>query len=253
MGIEDVCPYCGTPRNSPQQLKKYLRGGSDLALWQGLLGVNFLLYVGPVLFFVLLTGPSALSFLMQGPPYQSVVGRLYFSGPHVFQGYWYGLFTANFLHANLMHILFNSYAIFVLTPHVVARTSNLDAWIIYILSGVGGFALSSFAGNLSLGASAAIFGFIGYIIGTCLADGSYKSDPIFSAAVQWAGFTFVFGLFVSGLDHYAHLGGLLTGGFLGSFWASLTASTSWKTLRRQIALVLVIVCIYCFARPFLPV
>jgi membrane associated rhomboid family serine protease len=94
--------------------------------------------------------------------------------------------------------------------------------IIYTVSGAAGFALSSFAGRFlpalpflaggqfTLGASASIAGLIGAVLAYSQRSGSTLAR---SYATQYAIMLVVFGVFLPGIDNYAHLGGF-GGGFL---------------------------------------
>ena len=62
------------------------------------------------------------------------------------QGRWLTLLTAGWLHGNLLHIFFNVMWIRQLAPAIGEIYGPARMIIIYTLSGVAGFALSSIAG-----------------------------------------------------------------------------------------------------------
>jgi len=131
------------------------------------------------------------------------------------------LFTSMFLHIGITHLLFNAYALFIFGLEM-ERLYGPDRFIvIYILSGLFG-SLLSFAVRgplvLSAGASGAIFGIIGmnlaYFILHRKSFGQFGRQRMISTLVI-IGINLFFGFTVSGIDNYAHIGGLLAGFALG--------------------------------------
>ena len=139
------------------------------------------------------------------------------SGGFPVRGYgrWWTLFSASWLHGGLIHILFNMMWVRQLVPAVQELYGLSRMVIIYTASGVAGFALSSLMSfNLTLGASAAVFGLLGAMIHYSRRGGS---SLIGQQAKMWALMLFIFGFMFSGIDNWAHLGGF-GGGYLSSMW-----------------------------------
>ena len=67
--------------------------------------------------------------------------------PVVSYGRWWTLLTASWLHANLIHILLNMMSVRNVAPIVAEFYGASRMIIIYVISGVVGFALSTFAGT----------------------------------------------------------------------------------------------------------
>lgn len=143
-------------------------------------------------------------------------------------GRWWTVLSAGWLHANLIHILFNMMSARDLIPLTAHLYGGARTVIIYVLASVAGFAASSAAnvflspflprflagGRLTIGASAAIFG----LIGAALYYGRRGGSTALQAhAKQWAVGGLLFGFFIPGIDNWAHLGGL-GGGYLASRW-----------------------------------
>jgi rhomboid protease GluP len=96
--------------------------------------------------------------------------------------------------------------------------------VIYTVSGVAGFALTTFAGvylrflplpflrgaDISVGASAPIFGLLGAMVYYGRRSGSRIASQ---TGLQYALMMAVFGLIMPGIDNYAHAGGF-AGGYL---------------------------------------
>lgn len=142
-------------------------------------------------------------------------------------GWWWTLLSASWLHGNLLHILFNMMWVRDLGSAMVDFVGASRTIIIYTLSGVCGFLLSSFAGyalgglpipilhgaSYTMGASASIFGLLGAMVHYGRKGGG--SSFVTSTAMRYAVIMFVFGLIMPGIDNYAHAGGF-AGGYVTS-------------------------------------
>jgi rhomboid protease GluP len=140
-------------------------------------------------------------------------------------GRWWTLLSAGWLHGGALHILFNMMWVRQLGPAVGDLYGSARMIIIYTVSSVTGFLLSSFmaayapipffaGGSYTLGASAPIFGLLGAMVHYGRRGGS---SIVGSTALNYALTMGVFGLIMPGVDNAAHLGGFI-GGFLASTW-----------------------------------
>lgn len=141
---------------------------------------------------------------------------------------WWTVLSASWLHAGLLHILFNVLWIRQLAPAVGELYGPGRMVIIYTVAGVTGFALSSVAGEtlgwlpirvlqgaeLTVGASASIFGLLGALVYYGRRTGSSMAG---NQAWSYAIPLFLFGFIMPGIDNYAHGGGFL-GGYLTALW-----------------------------------
>jgi rhomboid protease GluP len=143
---------------------------------------------------------------------------------------WWTLLSAGWLHGSALHILFNMMWVRQLGPVVGDIYGSARMVIIYTIAGVVGFLLSSLAGeymafaplpflrgaDLTLGASAPIFGLLGALVHYGRRGGS---SLVGGQAMQYAVVLFVYGLIWpgGGIDNYAHLGGFI-GGYIASLW-----------------------------------
>jgi rhomboid protease GluP len=139
---------------------------------------------------------------------------------------WWTVLSAGWLHAGALHILFNIMWVRQLGPAVADMYGAARMIIIYTIAGVCGFLLSSFAGQYlpplpflagaqyTVGASAPIFGLLGALVHYGNRGGS---SLVKSEALNYAITLFVFGLFMQGVDNFAHAGGFI-GGYLASMW-----------------------------------
>jgi rhomboid protease GluP len=146
--------------------------------------------------------------------------------PVFVQGAWWTLLTASWLHGNLLHIVFNMYWIRRFGPDCVELIGPSRTVIIYVVSGIAGFLLSSTAflflgplgipflsgGYKTVGASASVLGLLGAITHYGRTGGSRL---IREQAWQYIIWFIISGLIFPGTDNTAHLGG-----FLGGYGAS---------------------------------
>jgi rhomboid protease GluP len=136
-------------------------------------------------------------------------------GPLMYAGQWWRLVTAMFLHAGLFHIGMNLWCLFDLGPAVESLFTGTKFIVIYLVTGVVGFVFSLWwsPGGISIGASGAILGLVGVLIGASFHHGGlgkvYRSQ-----LWRWVIYIFIFGLFFA-VDNAAHVGGLLSGFLLG--------------------------------------
>lgn len=133
-------------------------------------------------------------------------------------GEWWRLLTATVLHGGIVHIGFNMYALYALGPTVERFYGSLRFSVIYLIAGIGGAWASYSFGSLtgpSIGASGAIFGLIGCLIGFFLSARSVLGDfarQNLRQMVGTAAINLIIGLsFSSVIDNYAHIGGMLMG------------------------------------------
>jgi rhomboid protease GluP len=140
----------------------------------------------------------------------------------VAQGEWWRLITAMFLHVNLIHLAFNSLALYVFGGLIESALGAGRMVALYLVTGfaasVASFTFGSPA-SAAVGASGAIFGLLGAWLAYNLRR---RSLSLARANVQSAlfliGINLVFGFTIPGVDNVAHLGGLVSG--VGAGFAS---------------------------------
>ncbi len=148
-------------------------------------------------------------------------------------GRWWTVLSAGWLHSGILHILFNMLWVRQLGPATAEMYGAGRMVIIYILAGVLGFAASSTAGALlswmpiyflrgagfTVGASAGIFGLLGALVYYGRRSGSSMTRR---EALQYALMMGLFGLFMPGIDNWAHAGGFVGGYLVGRYLDPLT-------------------------------
>jgi membrane associated rhomboid family serine protease len=167
--------------------------------------------------------PAGAGALFAGPPLLRLVhlggnvGYAFDAGKEigVASGQYWRLFTAMFLHANLVHIAFNAYALFLFGHVIEQELGRVRFALIYLTTGLFASAVSfAFASpiQVGVGASGAIFGLFGAFFAY---NYRRRHQALAAARIQQMVFllaiNLVLGLSVSGIDWHAHVGGFVAG------------------------------------------
>lgn len=133
-------------------------------------------------------------------------------------GEWWRLFTSMFLHGGFMHLFLNIYGLLIAAIFVEPLLGRKNYLILYILSGLCGSIASIwwYENTISVGASGAIFGLYGAILGLLLTNAfpCEGKKGIFMMFGIYVGINLLVGL-TGGIDNAAHLGGLFSGALIG--------------------------------------
>ena len=137
-------------------------------------------------------------------------------------GEWWRLVTCMFMHYGLVHLLLNGWALFQ-TGHFVERLFGRPLYtLVYFGSGItGSVGTLLWKGDQawSAGASGAVFGVFGALLGYLLREkraipkGVFQ--PMLNSTLAFAGYNLLFGAIHPNIDNAAHLGGLFGGAILG--------------------------------------
>ena len=172
---------------------------------------------------------------------------LYFFGAKeghaIWQGHeWWRVITAGFLHGGMFHILMNGYVMLDLGAQIEVIYGPARLIVFYVLTSAAGFLLSAWwSPTLSIGASAALFGYIGAMIALGVANPSSVGRMIRGMYTRWAIYGLAYGFIpvVLGLvgiqlpialDNAAHIGGLAAGFGLG-YVAGIPAHSTYARER----------------------
>ncbi|MDZ7376485.1 MAG: rhomboid family intramembrane serine protease [candidate division KSB1 bacterium] len=133
------------------------------------------------------------------------------SYPIHFGRYW-TLVTAIFLHGSILHIIFNMLWVRQIGPMVEEFFGIPRLIIIFLVSGIAGFALTTLRGTqLTIGASGAIFGLLAALIYYGRARGGLFRQFVYPQILTWAIVLFIYGFLVPQVDNLSHLGGFIAG------------------------------------------
>ncbi len=129
-------------------------------------------------------------------------------------GQFYRLFTGMFLHANIMHIAFNMYALYVIGHQLEGFLGKAKYLSVYLISGFIGSLLSValHSGNYAgVGASGAIFGLLGSLLYFGYHYRVYLGGVMRSQIIPLIVINLLIGFMSPGIDNLAHIGGLIGG------------------------------------------
>ena len=120
-----------------------------------------------------------------------------------------------FLHADLWHLLFNSFMLYQIGPQVEELFGSPRFLFLYLATGVAGFLASTYwypPLMVSVGSSGALFGLVGVLIAYL---GHHSFAPEYRTAfIRWIVLMLALGIFFP-FDNAAHVGGLGSGFVLG--------------------------------------
>ena len=218
---EPNCPYCGISRPGSWWRNNVLIrtiGDADRFM-QAIIYTNIAMFVISLLFNSRMPGLSLNPFYILSPENRSLfdlgatgaalIGR--------YHRYW-TLISANYLHAGILHLLFNMVAFKQLAPLVIREYGTFRMFIIYTLGGAIGFWISYRAGVIfTVGASASVCAMIGSILYYGLSRGGIYGRAIYMQIGGWAIGISLFGLLVPGINNWGHGGGFFGGAVLGYF------------------------------------
>lgn len=172
-----------------------------------------------------------------GTPFDVVTFALGAIPERIAAGEWYRLITPMFLHApdSIVHIGFNSYALYLFGPNMEQALGKRRFLILYLIAGFTGSAASYTFGSciaVGVGASGAIFGVLGGLLvflynrrrSTFVRQ--YMRNIIFLIVINLA-----IGWYFPGIDNLAHLGGLVGGAGIGLSLDEAPGSTVSPGLR----------------------
>ena len=126
----------------------------------------------------------------------------------------YRLFTSMFLHADLLHIASNMYALYILGPQVERYYGKTKFLAIYLLSGLLGSVFSCAfmsSDTISMGASGAIFGLLGSIAYFTYYYRATLQGLLRSQVLPAIILNLGIGFMIPGIDISGHIGGLIGG------------------------------------------
>jgi len=160
-------------------------------------------------------------------------GSLFFRwilyGPLVIHGGWYRLVTSMFLHASLLHIGFNMYALWVIGTPVEQYLGRARYLGLYLVSGLAGSAgaLVLTPHSPTLGASGAVFG----VLGSMMILEWQITGRLAGNALTWIVINLVIDFVYNGFGGAISIGGHI-GGAIGGILITL-GYAHWRGGRAQ--------------------
>jgi membrane associated rhomboid family serine protease len=161
-------------------------------------------------------GPDSL---VSGPPLRTLVDLGAMQPLLIATGQYWRLFTAIFLHQGLLHIAFNSYALWLFGRFVDDEFGTPRFLLLFFVTGLLASATSYAFGPVNVvgvGASGAVFGIFGAFIAYHFRRRSVATS---AASLRWAFTMILLNAFLAfsfrAIDWRAHLGGLVAGFLAG--------------------------------------
>jgi membrane associated rhomboid family serine protease len=144
------CPECARDRTQVKRISPGLRAGVAPATY-ALIAINVIAFIAEVG-----AGSSLGAFEGGGSVFRE--GAL--NGPAVADGEWYRIVTSGFLHAGIIHLAFNMFALYILGTLLepgIGTPRFLAIYFVSLLAGSFGALLLS-PDSFTVGASCAVFG-----------------------------------------------------------------------------------------------
>jgi membrane associated rhomboid family serine protease len=172
-------------------------GTNQAPVTYALIGINLLIY---------LIGASQGAGLSN--PGGSLYSKLWLDAPQLHSGGWYRLVTTMFLHASVLHIAFNMFALWAIGRPVEQYLGTARYIGLYFVSGLAGSAGALVqTPGVTVGASGAIFG----ILGAMLIIEWQITGRLAGTAMTLIVINLVFSFAVPGISWGGHVGGLIGG------------------------------------------
>jgi membrane associated rhomboid family serine protease len=172
-------------------------GTNQAPVTYALIGINLLIY---------LIGASQGAGLSN--PGGSLYSKLWLDAPQLHSGGWYRLVTTMFLHASVLHIAFNMFALWAIGRPVEQYLGTVRYIGLYFVSGLAGSAGALVqTPGVTVGASGAIFG----ILGAMLIIEWQITGRLAGTAMTLIVINLVFSFAVPGISWGGHVGGLIGG------------------------------------------
>lgn len=173
---------------------------------------------------------------------------LAFFTPLVEDGEWWRALTVTLLHAGLIHIGFNMYALYLFGPRLEQQVGSLPFAALWLASAAGGSAASFLLGDPTrpaVGASGAIFGLFGaWIYVSWVQRSTPAGRAQFRTLGILLGLNLVLSFGVRSIDQWAHLGGLAAGLLIAAVWRGLAVGKQRAEVRRTlIASIVLVACL----------
>lgn len=147
--------------------------------------------------------------------------------PYILErGEYYRMFTCLFLHFGIAHLGNNMLILFAMGTQLEGIIGKMKFLIIYMLSGLSGNVLSFMvemgAGEypVSAGASGAIFGVVGAMLYIALRNRGTVGNMTGKRIMVMLVLSLYLGFTSTGVDNYAHIGGVVSGFLLAAilYW-----------------------------------
>lgn len=135
---------------------------------------------------------------------------------------YFRLLTSVFMHFGINHIMNNMLILFILGDNLERALGSVKYLFFYLFCGVGANIISmvlnlgEYRNVVSAGASGAIFGVVGGLLYAVVVNRGKLEDLSTRQLVVVLACSLYFGFTSTGVDNWAHVGGLITGIVMGA-------------------------------------
>lgn len=209
------CPDCVSTGSASMPRPRTAYGGtvrgSDNIVTLTLIGLNVAMFL-----LIQITGGGRSPLVLETA---LIPGQLPFPplDQGVSDGQWWRLVTSMFVHVDLLHVLFNMFALWIFGPGLERMLGRARFLALYLLSGLTGSVAVYWltpAATLTYGASGAVFGLLGAALVV-----SVRRGYDVSWLLGLLGINLVFTFLAPNISWQGHLGGLVGGLAMGAVLA----------------------------------
>lgn len=131
----------------------------------------------------------------------------------LFYGEYYRLITSVFIHIGVMHLFFNSYALYIFGTQIERVMGKVKYLIFFLLTGIGGNIVTFFFSfeTISAGASGSLFGILGAFVYLIQHHKDMITPEGRKSILKLLGLNLVITFISPSISITAHLGGLIIG------------------------------------------
>lgn len=127
-------------------------------------------------------------------------------------GGFYRILTSSFNHIGLLHLIFNSYALYLIGSQLEGFLGRTKYVIVYLTSAIAGSLLSiCFVSDWNVGASGAIFGLLGSLLYFGYHYRVFLGQVIKSQIIPLIVINLIIGFLSTRINNAGHIGGLIAG------------------------------------------
>lgn len=176
-----------------------------------IIAINIIMYVISVILTISLTNSGLDGIVSVDNRILVLLGAKY--NPCIIAGQYYRLITCTFLHAGIVHIFFNMYALYSVGPFIEKAFGRIKFMLIYFISGITSslFSFIFFGDGISIGASGAIFGLFGAMLVFAIKYKNRIGKQFMINILGLIAINLIMGATIPNIDNYGHIGGLLGG------------------------------------------
>jgi rhomboid protease GluP len=227
-----------SPPAPPQQAEPETPAGPQkhwvLVAFEGAPG-TMLIIAANLLVFIAMVLTSFDAFLSPSPLMRFQWGSNY--GPETLTGQWWRIWTSNYVHAGILHLAINMYALSDVGRALERLLGTSKFVVIYTLAGLGGsiVTLLVMPNVNTVGASGAVFGAFGAFLTLIRMHKASFNEEWVQGVTRTLAMLLVFNLLWGfsnpAINNAAHIGGFITGAAAG--WAALPKDIRERKWSRQ--------------------